>query len=52
MNYASPVFAGVLLFAVADWFLRGRKRFAGPLREVSENDSQVDSVEQVMDSKG
>lgn len=34
MNYASPVFAFVLLFSLADWFVRGRKVFTGPVREV------------------
>lgn len=43
MNYAGPVLGGVLIFAVADWVFRGRKRFVGPLREVNENDIQ-DSV--------
>ena len=40
MNYASPVFAGAILFGILDWFIRGRKKFLGPLREVGENDIQ------------
>ena len=34
MNYAAPVFGFVILFAVADWFLRGRKIYVGPRREI------------------
>lgn len=34
MNYASPVFAFVLLFSLVDWFVRGRKLYKGPIREV------------------
>lgn len=37
MNYAGPVFALCLIIALADWFIRGRKHFQGPLREVSED---------------
>ncbi|KAI9774493.1 MAG: hypothetical protein M1835_006012 [Candelina submexicana] len=38
MNYASPVFGAVLLFALGDWFVRGKRLFVGPLREVAEDD--------------
>jgi choline transport protein len=41
MNYAGPVFALVLVFAVCDWVLRGRKIYTGPLREVSDGDRQM-----------
>ena len=34
MNYASPVFVFVLLFSLVDWFVRGRKLYKGPIREV------------------
>jgi choline transport protein len=34
MNYAAPVFVFVVLFAVTDWFVRGRKIYVGPRREV------------------
>ncbi|KAI9712157.1 MAG: hypothetical protein M1812_006995 [Candelaria pacifica] len=40
MNYSSPVFAAVILFAIIDWFVRGKRIFVGPLREVSEDDIQ------------
>jgi amino acid transporter len=42
MNYASVVFAGVILFSLIDWIIRGRKRYTGPIREVrSETSSDV-----------
>ena len=36
MNYASPVFGAVLIFSVVYWFLQGRNKFTGPIREVDE----------------
>lgn len=30
MNYAGPVLGAVLLFALGDWALNGRKRWTGP----------------------
>ena len=36
MNYSGPIFGLVLLFALADWLLRGRKFYTGPIREVAE----------------
>lgn len=33
MNYAGPVFLGLLLIALGDWFIRGRKHYAGPTQE-------------------
>ena len=42
MNYAVVVFAGVLIFSLIDWFVRGKKRYTGPIREVgSETSSEV-----------
>lgn len=38
-NYASPVFGGVIILAVAAWFLGGRKVFVGPKREVENTDT-------------
>ena len=35
MNYAGPVFGLVLVLALVDYLLRGRKRFRGPSREIS-----------------
>ena len=37
MNYASPVFGFVLLFALAYWFIRGKYVYTGPIREISED---------------
>ncbi|KAF7505075.1 hypothetical protein GJ744_001294 [Endocarpon pusillum] len=34
MNYAAPVFGFVILFGLTDWFVRGRKVYAGPRREI------------------
>lgn len=34
MNYAGPVFGGVLMFAVADWFWLGGRRFTGPKKDM------------------
>ena len=44
MNYPSPVMAAVVVFATADWFIRGKNRFRGPRREVDENEIQEDSA--------
>ncbi|KIK52429.1 hypothetical protein GYMLUDRAFT_251252 [Collybiopsis luxurians FD-317 M1] len=33
MNYAGPVFGAVLVLALCDWFVSGRKRFEVPLRD-------------------
>lgn len=46
MNYASPVFAFVLLFSLVDWFVRGRKLYKGPIREVVSS-REVASTEEV-----
>ena len=40
MNYSSPVLGLVLLFALGYWFVRGRRQYAGPLREVGVEDVQ------------
>lgn len=34
MNYAGPVFLGVLVVATLDYLGRGRKSFKGPAREI------------------
>lgn len=42
MNYASVVFIGVIVFALVDWVIRGRKRYTGPIREIrSETSSDL-----------
>ena len=49
MNYASPVFIAVMLFAVINYFVRARKRFVGPIKEVSsERSSDIGEVENVL----
>lgn len=42
MNYSSPVFGFVLLFSLCDWFVRGRKRYIGPIREVAQG--RIDDI--------
>ena len=37
MNYATPVWFAVLLFALGDWFLSGRRRFRVPVRQEDES---------------
>ncbi|KAI4591724.1 hypothetical protein KJ359_012646 [Pestalotiopsis sp. 9143b] len=32
MNYAGPIFGGIVLLALGDWFLNGRKRFEMPVK--------------------
>ncbi|KAF7521559.1 hypothetical protein G7054_g12410 [Neopestalotiopsis clavispora] len=32
MNYAGPIFGGIVLLALGDWFLNGRKRFQMPVK--------------------
>jgi choline transport protein len=34
MNYAAPVFGFVILLALTDWFMRGRKFYVGPKMEI------------------
>jgi choline transport protein len=34
MNYGGPVMAAVILFALADWVVSGRKRFKAPIERV------------------
>jgi amino acid transporter len=34
MNYASPVFGAVMIFATVNYFFRARHRFTGPIKEV------------------
>ncbi|KAK4947424.1 hypothetical protein LTR10_013792 [Elasticomyces elasticus] len=41
MNYASPVFGAVMIFAVANYFIRARKRFTGPIKEVDSESEHV-----------
>lgn len=35
MNYAAPVFIGVVLFAVVDWCFRGRFKWNGPIGKMA-----------------
>ena len=42
MNYASVVFIGVMAYAILDYFIRGRGKYVGPIKEVgSESSSEV-----------
>jgi hypothetical protein len=34
MNYGGPVMGAVILFALVDWFIWGRKRFSVPIGKV------------------
>jgi choline transport protein len=34
MNYALPIFAFVVFFAIGFWFIQGRKRWQGPVEEI------------------
>jgi len=46
MNYASPVFVFVMGFAIINYFVRGRKRFVGPIREVGiETSSEAETID-------
>ena len=33
MNYAGPIMGAVILFALADWTVNGRKRFTVPVEK-------------------
>lgn len=41
MNYAGPIIGAVLIFALADWCITGRKRFRPPVEPGREYDSSV-----------
>jgi choline transport protein len=45
MNYASPVFIAVMLFAVINYFVRARKRFTGPIKEVTSETSSEQELD-------
>lgn len=57
MNYAAPIFIGVMLFAIVFYFVEGHKRYVGPIKETgSETSSQTDDLpvehqSEVMDEK-
>jgi choline transport protein len=40
MNWAGVVFIAVMGFAVVDWFVRGKGRFVGPIKEVEGDDER------------
>ncbi|KAK4958973.1 hypothetical protein LTR10_003772 [Elasticomyces elasticus] len=42
MNYAGPVFLGLVLLALVDWVVRGRHYYAGPTREENAGLEQTD----------
>ena len=43
MNYAAPIFIGVILLALVDYAIRGHRTYVGPVREVggSEHSSEI-----------
>lgn len=51
MNWAAPVFIAVMLFAVADWVVRGKGRFVGPIRETGSEASSEVGTQGVLDEK-
>jgi len=52
MNYAAPIFIGVILFAIVDYAIRGHKKFTGPIREVaSESSSEVGHAAEAIEEK-
>jgi amino acid transporter len=44
MNYAGPVFLCVLLLALGDWFIRGRKHYDGPAMDYLGNRTRLRSA--------
>lgn len=52
VTYASVILIGVVAFAVDVWFIRGRKRFVGPIKEVSgESSSETIPQNEVITEK-
>lgn len=52
MNWAAPIFIAVMIFAISDWFVKGRFVFVGPIKEVTtENSSEVVQVEVAAEKK-
>ena len=52
MNWAAPIFIAVMIFAVSNWFVRGRFIFVGPVKEVmTESSSEVVELEVVAEKK-
>jgi amino acid transporter len=41
MNYAGPVFLCVLLLALGDWFVRGRKNYDAPIMDYRGNNTSL-----------
>jgi choline transport protein len=52
MNYAAPIFIGVMLIAIADYAIRGHRKFTGPIKEVaSESSSEVGHAAEAIEEK-
>ena len=52
MNWAAPIFIAVMIFAISDWFVKGRFMFVGPIMEVkTEISSEAVHLEVVTDKK-
>jgi choline transport protein len=43
MNYAGPVILALTLIAAIDWLTRGKNSFKGPLREMIEEEVEVEA---------
>ncbi|KIW12030.1 hypothetical protein PV08_09304 [Exophiala spinifera] len=46
MNYASPVFVGVMVLAFLNYHIRARHRFTGPIKEINSETSSEDISEE------
>ena len=51
MNYAAPIFLGVIFLALVDYAVRGHRKYVGPIKEVdivkqSENDKHSDILDE------
>lgn len=46
MNYAAPIFIGVMGFAIIFYFVHGHKKYVGPIKETTESEaaSQIEDV--------
>ena len=56
MNYAAPIFIGVIGFAIIFYFVHGHKNYVGPIKETgsetsSQSDVPVEHQSEVMDEK-
>jgi choline transport protein len=45
MNYASPVFGAVMIFATLNYIVRARRKFTGPIKEITDETSSEDMAQ-------